>query len=135
MKRVVAFAAILTIALMSCAVGDDDPVGDEEFPGVQEPGHSDESRRGCATPDVSDAQLAAIDLRLAPYADIALLTASHVIPVHFHIIHRSNGTGGVVTTTQINNQIAVLNAAYAPSSFSFSLSSTDHSNNDSWYVT
>ncbi len=62
------------------------------------------------------------------------LTASHVIPVYWHRIHASNGTGGVVTATQISSQISVLNAAYASSSFSFQLMSTDDSNNDSWYT-
>lgn len=62
------------------------------------------------------------------------ITASHVIPVYWHRIHASNGTGGVVTSTQIAQQITVLNNAYASSSFSFSLVSTNDSNNDSWYT-
>ncbi|HEV8397578.1 MAG TPA: zinc metalloprotease [Vicinamibacterales bacterium] len=61
------------------------------------------------------------------------LTASHVIPVYVHVIHDSSGSGGP-TTSQINSQIQVLNAAYAASSFSFSLQSTDHTNNSAWYT-
>src|SRR5215208_5911534 len=40
-------------------------------------------------------------------------TASHVIPVYWHRIHDSNGTGGAVTATQISDQVTVLNNAYA----------------------
>jgi hypothetical protein len=55
------------------------------------------------------------------------------IPVYFHVIRSSSGAGGV-TTTQINNQITVLNNAYAAAGFSFYLAGTDYSNNDSWYT-
>lgn len=63
-----------------------------------------------------------------------LLSSSHIVPVYWHRIHAANGTGGVVTATQVSNQIAVLNAAYASSTFSFQLVSTDDSNNDAWYT-
>ncbi len=64
-----------------------------------------------------------------------LLTSSHVIPVYWHRIHASNGSGGVVSNTQIANQIAVLNSAYGASGFSFSLTGTTDTNNDAWYTT
>ena len=62
------------------------------------------------------------------------LTVSHVIPVYWHRIHATNGTGGVVSDSQIAQQITVLNNAYAASSFSFSLVSTNDTNNTSWYT-
>ena len=64
-----------------------------------------------------------------------LLTASHVIPVYWHSIHASNGSGGGVTSGQITDQISVLNSAYGASGFSFSLSGTNDANNDAWYTT
>jgi hypothetical protein len=129
-------AALSIVVLASCAGADDDQViNDEDDPGIQEPDSGDEFRRGCGTHDLTIAEIEAAELRLAAHPVISEITPSHVIPVHFHIIHRSNGTGGVVSATQINNQIAVLNAAFATSSFSFTLASTDHSNNDSWYTT
>jgi hypothetical protein len=135
-KTTVLLAAFSTMVLVSCAMSDDDQViDDQDEPGVQEPGSSDASQRTCGTRNLSLDEIAGIELRLAERSEISELTPSHVIPVYFHIIHRSNGTGGAVTQTQINNQIAVLNAAYAPSSFSFSLAAVDNSNNDSWYVT
>jgi len=135
-KTTVLLAAFSTMVLVSCAMSDDDQViNDQDEPGVQEPGSSDASQRTCGTRNLSLDEIAGIELRLAERSGISELTPSHVIPVYFHIIHRANGTGGAVTQTQINNQIAVLNAAYAPSSFSFQLAAVDNSNNDSWYVT
>lgn len=61
-------------------------------------------------------------------------TASHVIPVYWHRIHASDGSGGVVTATQVSQQITVLNNAYAAGGFSFSLTSTDDTNNSTWYT-
>ena len=136
MTKRVLFAAVSTLAMSACALGADDPViNDDEDPGVQEPGSSDAVRRTCGTADLTPDQIADVELRLAARPANSELTPSHVIPVYFHIIHRANGTGGTVTAAQINNQIAVLNAAYAPSSFSFTLAGTDNSNNDAWYVT
>ncbi|MBS1709869.1 MAG: zinc metalloprotease [Armatimonadetes bacterium] len=85
----------------------------------------------CSTPEPSEAEMAAVEARLKVFRPI---TSSHVIPVYVHVIHDSSGNGGAVSTQQITNQINVLNAAYAASSFSFSLVSTDHTNNSSWYT-
>jgi hypothetical protein len=70
-------------------------------------------------------------LRLAP--------GSVIIPVYFHIIKSATGAGAV-TSTQINNQIAVLNAAFSGTSggvntpFRFQLVSTDTTINSTWYT-
>ena len=63
-----------------------------------------------------------------------LLTQSHVIPVYWHRIHGTGGVGGGVTTSQITQQITVLNNAYASSSFSFVLTGTNDTSNASWYT-
>lgn len=55
------------------------------------------------------------------------------IPVYFHVITNSAGQGAP-TQQQIDAQIAVLNAAYASSGFSFDLVAVDTSANDSWYT-
>jgi hypothetical protein len=60
-------------------------------------------------------------------------TASHVIPVYWHSIRSSTGSGGV-TAQQVADQISVLNAAYGGTTFSFNLVSTDFTNNNSWYT-
>jgi hypothetical protein len=55
------------------------------------------------------------------------------IPVYVHIIRDSSGLGGV-TSTQINNQISVLNSAYSSAGYSFTLAGTDTTNNSTWYT-
>ncbi|MCA9727710.1 MAG: PKD domain-containing protein, partial [Candidatus Eisenbacteria bacterium] len=61
--------------------------------------------------------------------EILPLTAS--IPVAVHVV-RSNSGSWDVTNTQINDQIAVLNAAYAGTNFQFTLASVDRTNNSTW---
>ena len=56
-----------------------------------------------------------------------------VINVYFHIIKSSSG-GGAVSSTMINDQINVLNAAYASTGWSFVLAGTDTTVNDTWYT-
>ena len=62
----------------------------------------------------------------------AAAAASAVIPVYVHEINSSTG-GGDITSTQVANQIAVLNSAYASSGFSFHVEVHDVTRNDSWY--
>jgi hypothetical protein len=135
MRKRVLLSALSSIVLVSCAMTGDDEVIDDEEPGVDEPGSSDAFQRSCGTQNLSLQEIAFVEARLAERGTISQITPSHVIPVHFHVIHRSDGSGGAVTTAQINNQIAVLNAAFAASTFSFTLASVDHSNNNSWYTT
>ena len=54
------------------------------------------------------------------------------INVYVHVITASNGSGGV-SSSQINNQLNVLNAAYARSGWQFALAGTDTTANDSWF--
>jgi hypothetical protein len=135
-KHTLWLAALTTTGLIACSAGDDETTtapGGPENPGVQEPG-SATARRGCATTDLSDSERAIDEARMAALDETAYITASHVVPVYWHIIRSGTGTGGV-TATQINSQIAVLNAAYAGTSFSFTLAGTDTTNNATWYTT
>lgn len=59
--------------------------------------------------------------------------AGGVINVYWHVITNTSGQGAP-TTTQINNQISVLNAAYAGSGFSFVLAQVDTTANNTWYT-
>jgi hypothetical protein len=59
--------------------------------------------------------------------------APRTFNVYWHTITSSTGAGAV-TTTQIQNQINVLNAAYAPTGFSFNLVSVDTTANSTWYT-
>ena len=87
----------------------------------------------CATPELSETEMAAVETRLA--GRNPLITGSHVIPVYVHRIYSTGAASESVTTTQITNQINVLNAAYAGTTFSFSLVSVDNTTNVSWYTT
>jgi hypothetical protein len=91
----------------------------------------------CGTRDLDDDTAAAVEeytRRVLDRSGDNFLTASHVIPVYFHRIHASNGTGGVVTSQQISNQMSILNAAFAGSSFSFTLVAVTDSNNSIWFT-
>lgn len=90
----------------------------------------------CGTKDVDPETAQLVEdysSRMASRIDLAL-TTSHVIPVYWHRIHASNGSGGAVSSQQITDQINVLNAAYASSTFSFSLAATNDANSDAWYA-
>ncbi|MER7462500.1 zinc metalloprotease [Streptomyces sp. NPDC097981] len=97
--------------------------------------------------EVTDAQVKAMDADLAkkgaelgPQRQMraAEVTAATTIPVYVHVI--TSGSAGKLTATDVNNQIAVLNAAYSgkgtgnvDSGYQFSLVSTDYTDNDAWY--
>jgi len=71
---------------------------------------------------------------LRPDGTLDLAAAvSATIPVYVHEILSAAGAGDV-TSSQISAQINVLNAAYAPSGFTFSLVGQDTTRNDSWSV-
>ncbi|MCY1082122.1 zinc metalloprotease [Archangium lansingense] len=127
------FAVVLgaVLALGGCTGAEQQKPAEEQQPASQQaaPLH------GCATPTPSLEEQKAVDEALAARramgGDVhAMATA---IPVYFHVIRDSSGAGGV-TTTQINNQITVLNNAYAVCGFSFYLAGTDYSNNTTWYT-
>ena len=54
------------------------------------------------------------------------------IPVHWHVI--TDGSTGEVPTERLDDQISVLNVAYAGSGFTFTVVSTDTTDNPAWYV-
>lgn len=56
-----------------------------------------------------------------------------VVNVYVHVIRDGNG-GGDVADAKINQQLSVLNNAYAGDGFSFNLVQTTRTNNSSWYT-
>jgi hypothetical protein len=127
-KAVVTFGALA--AMVGCGpVDESEMVVDSEA--VSDP-------RKCAAEELSNEQVAEIESRFealkARQALSGEVRAQAInIPVYFHVIRDSNGLGGV-TSTQIANQISVLNNAYAAAGFSFTLVSTDYTNNSTWYT-
>ena len=57
--------------------------------------------------------------------------AATTVRVYMHVI--TSGSAGALSSSQISNQMSVLNNAYASSGFSFTLAGTDTTNNSSWY--
>lgn len=58
-----------------------------------------------------------------------------VINVYFHVINKGTGiSNGDVTTQMINDQMTVLNNAYAGTGWSFNLVSVDRTTNSTWYT-
>lgn len=55
-----------------------------------------------------------------------------VVKVYVHVV--KSGSTGSVTSTQIANQIAVMNSAYRGSGFSFTLAGTDTTTNSTWFA-
>jgi hypothetical protein len=60
---------------------------------------------------------------------------SITVPVYFHVINIGNTLAqGNVPESQLNDQIAVLNAAYAGTPFVYTIAGIDRTNNADWYV-
>jgi hypothetical protein len=98
--------------------------------------HSDDNGQ-CGTRHPSLAERHAIEAeveaRTQSVANGPSSVTGGVINVYWHSITNSSGVGAP-TTTQINNQIAVLNAAFASTGWSFTLVATDTTANNSWYT-
>lgn len=57
------------------------------------------------------------------------------INVYFHVIRKGTGiANGDVSTSMINQQISVLNAAYASAGWNFNLAAVDRTTNATWYA-
>ncbi|HLO99507.1 MAG TPA: zinc metalloprotease [Fimbriimonas sp.] len=87
----------------------------------------------CSTPELDEATMKAVELKLAEPKP--RITVSHEIPVYVHRIYRTGAASESVSDAQITNQIAVLNAAYASTSFTFKLMATTNTTNATWYTT
>jgi hypothetical protein len=61
------------------------------------------------------------------------VVTSGTISVYVHVITSSSGAGAP-TSSQINNQITVLNNAYASTGWTFQLAGVDTTANDAWYT-
>ena len=98
-----------------------------------------ESGRRCFTPAHDEERMAEIEAEVEAMGfgagRISALATGGTINVYFHVINKGTGiANGDVTSQMINDQIAVLNAAYASSGFHFNLVSVDRTTNATWYT-
>jgi len=98
-----------------------------------------ESGARCSTRFVDEEEQLAIEAEVRAYlakrAAREPLVSGGTINVYFHVINKGTGiANGDVPDTMIANQIAVLNAAYAPTGWSFNLVSTDRTTNATWFT-
>jgi hypothetical protein len=134
-KQKVLIAIISGAALFACGGEQDTTDTDIEYAGDQIDGVEPDFKRGCATPELSDAESAFVDQEVADFmatTDGRVLAAVVNVPTYVHVIRNSSG-GGDVSDAKINAQISVLNDAFA-GQYSFSLVATTRTNNNTWYT-
>ncbi|WP_396269246.1 zinc metalloprotease [Ideonella sp.] len=96
----------------------------------------------CHTVAPEPAERAAIDERLSAFRNMRMARGAEVqraigsvtIPVWFHVIRSGTGLAkGDIPQSQIDDQIAVLNAAYSSTPFVFQLAGVDRTTNKAWF--
>ena len=126
------FHVVAAVALSCVVIG-----GDAPYTRVQSPVSATiaaRSRCGAKQPDALQQNL--IEAQLATFEQRnpgALRDADEnvVVPVHFHVITTASGGGNV--TGLLAAQMDVLNAAFAPAGFAFTLASQEVVRNDTWF--
>jgi hypothetical protein len=58
--------------------------------------------------------------------------AQRVVPTYVHVVH--DGPDGELAEAEVEEQLAVLNEAFAPSGFTFELAAIDWTDDSGWYV-
>jgi len=93
--------------------------------------------RTCGTKELTDEEAAKVEAefeQLAPWKDNFNATGDINVNVYWHVINQGSGaSNGDISSQMINDQIAVLNAAYNGKGFQFVLAGTDRTTNSTWY--
>ena len=93
----------------------------------------------CGTHELTLEEQAAVESAIAAKAASAKAggpsnVTGGTIPVYFHVVNKGTGiANGDVSDQMIADQMAVLNAAYAPWGWQFQLVATDRTTNATWY--
>ena len=91
----------------------------------------------CGVKDLNEYEKSLVDKHVARFMSESVFAQATggVINVYFHVINKGTGiANGDVTTTMINNQMSVLNAAYAETGWSFNLVAVTRTTNTTWYT-
>lgn len=87
--------------------------------------------RTCATPEPSPFEMGAVRSALRRAVEEGRAGAKGEVKIAWHVIH--DGTDGNIPQSQIDAQIAYLNASYAGTGFTFSLASVDRTMSRAWF--
>jgi hypothetical protein len=111
-----------------------DLAGDYEYDAYVSRVGEDAGLRRCATlhPPIFERELIENEMRDRMSQGGASLTPGATINVYWHTITSTSGQGAV-SSQQINQQLNVLNAAYAPYGYTFVLAGTNVTANNTWY--
>jgi hypothetical protein len=126
----------LVVLLVGAALAASSAVAQQALPAPPSPDGAQVVGRTCAAPTPSEGEMASVQaeverwLAANPQPEGALS-----IPVAFHVVRSGTSLSqGNVSTTMINNQITVLNNAYAAHGLSFTLASVDYTTKSSWFT-
>ena len=141
------FVGSLTAAFLfaaSCGPVDSDPVLDptEIDPLGQEVRNASLVDPRCSSRKLTEVEAAKVEAHMATRlatrqsrGEVNTLVAGAVIPTYFHVINKGTGiSNGDVSTQMINDQMAVLNAAFSPWGYSFNLVAVTRTTNSSWFT-
>lgn len=120
-------AVLLLVSVAACQAGDEAEIEayEETAPALW-----------CGTVEPSQTQKLAFELETSRMPDAHHPTArGGFIDVHVHVIRKALGTeNGDVPDAAIHDQLAVLDAAYAPTGFRFRLASIDRTTSPRWFA-
>jgi len=94
-----------------------------------------ESGRRCATLEPDQTEQTAIEKHVREYmSQMRSAVTGGNVKVYFHVIRKGTGIhNGDIPISMVRAQISVLNTAYAPSGWSFTLASVNRTTNSTWF--
>lgn len=139
--RIAKLAVALVVAPALAVSASAAPKGGDAAPGQDihffQNGKFDRGVR-CAVPNPSREEVDAVERMLADARliyDAAAAPANVSIPVRWHVVRSGTAVSqGNIPDSWIQDQIQVLNQAYAGTGFSFYLASIDRTTNSRWYT-
>jgi Pregnancy-associated plasma protein-A len=121
----------VALSVVASRCGGEPP--DEELADSQE--LSGIEKRSCGARDVAAAEMDRVAGQIDAVRALAggqAVAGSHSVPVYFHVI--TSGAAGQVSRAVLQKQVDVLNAAYKPAGFSYSLAGVDSTENPDWFA-
>jgi len=99
--------------------------------GLERPVHAALTDRTCATPEPTPFEMNGARASLRRSIEEGRAGATGQVQVAWHVIH--DGTNGNIPQSQIDAQIAYMNASYAGTGFTFALASVDRTESRAWF--